>query len=342
MTFLRRLFGHRDERADGSGGIGDPRGGADDRLRETGERLGMTLPPLLVAAERVAATVAQGVHGRRRTGQGETFWQFRGYRAGDDPATAIDWRQSAKGQRLFVRENEWEAAQSVWLWSDPSPSMRFRSSANLPTKGERAELLTLALTVLLSRAGEHVALIGQETGLTTGKVAVNRVAERLLRARDMKTGNGDVPPPMPLPRHAHTVWISDFLAPVETIDAAMRAYAARGVTGHMVQVLDPAEETLPYHGRVRFEGLEGEEPVTVSSVEALREAYSRRMMARQQCFADEARRVGWTFSMHRTDRPPQAILLTLHALLSGLAGGQAVAGSTAWRADHLGARTAES
>ena len=102
------------------------------------------MPPLLVAAERVAATVAQGVHGRRRVGQGETFWQFRQYQPGD-AASRIDWRESAKSQRLYVRETEWEAAQSVWLWRDASPSMDYSSAGisavRWPTKGERAELL---------------------------------------------------------------------------------------------------------------------------------------------------------------------------------------------------------
>ena len=47
------------------------------------EWLGARLPPLMVQAERVAATVAQGVHGRRRVGQGDSFWQFRAFVAGD-------------------------------------------------------------------------------------------------------------------------------------------------------------------------------------------------------------------------------------------------------------------
>ena len=91
-------------------------------LHHRAEELAAHLPPLLVAAERVAATVSQGVHGRRRVGQGETFWQFRRYQFGDS-TQLIDWRQSAKSQPVYVRETEWEAAQSVWLWRDGSPSM---------------------------------------------------------------------------------------------------------------------------------------------------------------------------------------------------------------------------
>ena len=46
-------------------------------IHQRAELLAERLPPLLVAAERVAMTVAQGVHGRRRVGVGETFWQFQ-------------------------------------------------------------------------------------------------------------------------------------------------------------------------------------------------------------------------------------------------------------------------
>src|SRR5215472_8820812 len=97
------------------------------RLQHRAEQAAAALPPLLVAATRVAATVAQGVHGRRRVGQGETFWQFRQYQPGDS-AQRIDWRESAKSQRLYVRETEWEAAQSVWLWRDASASMDYAST----------------------------------------------------------------------------------------------------------------------------------------------------------------------------------------------------------------------
>src|ERR1044071_6317373 len=128
-------------------------------LQHRAEQIAGRLPPLLVAAERVAATVAQGVHGRRRVGQGETFWQFRQYEPGDS-AQRIDWRESAKSQRLYVRETEWEAAQSVWLWRDASPSMDYASSGALPTKRSRADLLLVALAALLVRGGERASMLG--------------------------------------------------------------------------------------------------------------------------------------------------------------------------------------
>ncbi|HZH47161.1 MAG TPA: DUF58 domain-containing protein, partial [Roseococcus sp.] len=139
------------------------------------------LPPLVVEAERVAATIMQGAHGRRRAGQGDAFWQFRPYSPGDS-AARVDWRQSAKAQRLFVRETEWEAAQTVVLWRDASHSMDWRSRPALPTKAERAALLLLALAALLLRGGERVRLLPGPPRAFAGRGALPALADALSRA----------------------------------------------------------------------------------------------------------------------------------------------------------------
>ncbi len=278
------------------------------------EELASTLPPLLVAAERVASTVAQGVHGRRRIGQGDAFWQYRAYQAGDT-AHKIDWRQSAKTQHVFIRENEWEAAQSVWLWRDDSPSMHYASQRNLPHKGERAGLLLLALAALLMHGGERVALLGEGYPPALGRATLVRLAETL--ARDNKAG-ANIPARDPLPRHAHTVLLSDFLGPMEEIEAAVHGFAGRGVNGHLVQILDPAEETLPFNGRIRFEGFEEEGTTLINRTETVRDEYVRRLAARREALQALCRHRGWTFSLHHTDASPQSALLALFGLLSQL------------------------
>jgi uncharacterized protein (DUF58 family) len=109
---------------------------------------------------------------------GETFWQFRAYQAGD-AAGEIDWRQSARSRGLFVREQEWEAAESVWLWCDLSRSMSFRSGQALPPKWERAALLALALASLLVRGGERVALLGAGPRPAGGRFGLEQFARCL-------------------------------------------------------------------------------------------------------------------------------------------------------------------
>ncbi len=275
------------------------------------EALGSRLPPLLVAAKRVAATVAQGVHGRRRTGQGESFWQFRPFTAGD-PVTRIDWRQSAKSDRAFVRETEWEAAQTILLWRDASPSMRWRSRLAASEKQERAGLLLLALAALLLRGGERVALLGERP--VSGRAGLDRLAETL----DRSTGDADesgLPPEAFVPRHAQVVLIGDFLAPLEQIQANVARFAAIPSSVHMLQILDPAEATLPYKGRVRFQGLEREEETLIPRVEAVREAYAKALKAHQAGLATIAAGAGCRLAVHYTDQPAEAALLGLYTAL---------------------------
>ena len=274
-----------------------------------GEHLAAAFPPLLVAAERVANTVVQGVHGRRRTGQGETFWQFRSYAPGD-PVTRIDWRASAKSTRLYVRETEWEAAQSVWLWRDASPSMDYSSAPSLPTKRERAEILLLALASLLLRGGERLTLLNSGEPPGSGRAALTRLAHRLDAA------SPSLPDYEMVPRHGQIVLIGDLLSPLFEIEALISRFAQRGTRGHLLQILDPAEATLPFNGRVRFEGLEGETPLIMSRAEAVREAYIEKLAHHRNGLAETARLSRWTLATHRTDAPPQHALLGLYNALT--------------------------
>ncbi len=278
------------------------------------EQLAARLPPLLVAAERVAATVAQGVHGRRRVGQGDSFWQFRQFLAGD-PVQRIDWRQSAKGDRTFVRETEWEAAQSVWLWRDASAGMRWRSDRRLPEKAERAELLTLALASLLLRGGERVALLGAGMRPVSGRSMIELFAEAVARRGDCGALSG-LPPAANLPRYGRVVLIGDFLSPLPDVQQAVARLAQLPVSGHLLQVLDPAEAALPFRGRIRFEGLRREGAALIGKVEGIRDDYQAKLAAQQDGLRAIAAAAGWSFAVHITDHPPETALMGLYLALA--------------------------
>ncbi len=286
-------------------------------LRQQAEGLADRLPPLLVAAERVAATVAQGVHGRRRVGVGETFWQFRPYSPGDS-TSRIDWRQSARTDQLFLRDQEWEAAESVWLWADASASMVYQSAPNWPTKADRALLLLLALGSLLTRAGERIALLGRRRRPSGGRVGMATLCEDLL-ARPAPAPS--LAPIQTLPRFARMVLISDFFTPLEQLRERLRGFVAMGVRGHLLQVLDPAEPELPFAGRVRFEGLEQDGVALIGNVDGVRQRYRGRLEAHGAGLRDLARSFGWTFGTHVCDRPPEPPLLALYTALSTKAQG---------------------
>ncbi len=298
-------------------------------LHNRAELLAAKLPPLMVAAERVAATVAQGVHGRRRVGQGETFWQFRSYEQGD-PIQHIDWRRSGRSDNVFIRETEWEAAQSVWLWSDASPSMQYSSTKKLPTKAEHADLLTLALASLLVRGGEHVAPLGRGSIPSTGKMALNLLAAAMEAreaeiANSAKPGLGSLPPFEQIPKHGRVVLVSDFLEPLEEINRAVGVFSDRGVDGYILQVLDPAEQSLPFGGRTRFEGTENEGNALIGRVEGVRDGYKSEMAAQRRGLDAIARTAGWGYGIHMTNQPPEATLLKLYVALTA---------TTEWTGTH--------
>jgi uncharacterized protein (DUF58 family) len=290
-----------------------------NRLQTEAHGLADRLPDLVLEAMRISSTVAHGIHGRRRAGPGETFWQFRQYNEVDS-ATLIDWRRSASSDHLFVREREWEAAHTVWLWPDLSPSMQFASHLSSTTKRDRAVVLALAIAELLVRGGERVGLLGL-TRPTASRKAAARLAEALAMHAQAKELTESLPPEIRLARFSGAILISDFLDPVDAITARLRAIASAGVGGHLVQVLDPAEETLPYEGRTEFLGLEGDDRWIADRAESLRGQYRERLEAHRAALADAARRLGWTLLVHHTDRSATEPILSLVMRLAGHAGG---------------------
>ena len=278
---------------------------------DTAETLAASLPPLMVRADRLASAVSLGVHGRRQAGIGQSFWQFHHYRQGDS-ATAVDWRQSAKSQHLYVREREWEAAQSVWLWRDGSPSMRFSSDGE--SKIDRASLLAVALSVLLVRGGERVALFGGQEAPANSRAATRRIGFAL---SEMAPKDDAVPPEAKLPRHAQFVWFGDFLAPMEQIEAAIRRLTRANAGGRLVHIIDPAEEDFPYSGRTRFESVRGDLSRILGRAESVAGDYRARFKAHSEAVALLARTLGWNYLAHRTDRSPQTALVALYADLGG-------------------------
>jgi uncharacterized protein (DUF58 family) len=278
-------------------------------LEREAHSLADRLPELLIDAKRIASTVAHGIHGRRRAGPGETFWQFRQFQS-NDSAQLIDWRRSASSDHLYVREREWEAAHTIWLWPNLSRSMRFRSHLAPTTKRDRAILLTLATAELLVRGGERTAFLGLMPP-TASRNAAKRIAEAIVIHSDATPLTDSQPPKTHLSRFSGAVIFSDFLDPIDRVREHIEALAGDGVMGHLVQVLDPAEETLPYEGRTEFLGPDGSERWVADRVESLRGRYRERFEAHRASIVEIARRFGWSFIIHHTDRPTSEPLLAL-------------------------------
>jgi uncharacterized protein (DUF58 family) len=272
--------------------------------------LAASMPRLVVAARRTSASVVHGLHGRRRAGPGESFWQFRRYSPGES-ASRIDWRRSALSDHLYVREQEWEAAHTVWIWIDRSRSMAYRSDLAQDSKLERAVVLGLALADLLVRGGERVGLIGLGRP-TASRRAVDILAEMLLAAPPDEA----LPAAQPLPPQSEAVLIGDFLEPEFDIATTIRGLAGRGARGHAVAVSDPIEETFPFSGRTEFRDPEAMTRFTWGRAQDLRDEYGVRLNAHREALRLIAGPLGWSVALHRTDRPASEALLALYTQLA--------------------------
>ena len=279
-----------------------------------------TMPRLVLEARRVASSVIHGLHGRRRAGPGENFWQYRRFMSGE-PAQQVDWRRSARDDHLYVREREWEASHTIWLWADRSPSMAFASARNADSKLERALVVAFALAEVLVQGGERVGVPGLLRP-TASRNVIEKMAEAILHDASER---GSLPPsfaPSPL---AEVVMLSDLWSPIGEVRETIAQLSATGAHGHVVQIVDPAEESFPYSGRIEFIEPEGAGSVTAGRAETWRNDYQGLIARHRAAIRNETDQRGWSFAIHRTDRPASELLLVLHSRMGANAQQTAVA-----------------
>jgi uncharacterized protein (DUF58 family) len=286
--------------------------------------LAASMPRLILEARRVAATVIHGLHGRRRAGSGENFWQYRRFVSGE-AAARVDWRRSARDDHLYVREQEWEAAHTVWIWPDRSQSMTFASTAALDTKLERSLVIALALAEVLVEGGERIGIPGLMRP-TASRNVVERIAQAIVHDQTERTS---LPPTFSPSALAETVVLSDFWSPIARVHETIAQLSANGSAGHVVQIVDPAEETFPYAGRIEFVEPEGAGTITAGRAESWRADYIERIKRHRAEIRTETDRLGWSFIVHRTDRPASELLIKLHGQLGA---GREGVGINRWHA----------
>ncbi len=270
--------------------------------------LAASLPRLMLEARHIAATIIHGLHGRRRAGSGENFWQYRRFVSGE-PARRVDWRRSARDDHLYVREQEWEAAHTVWIWPDRSPSMMFTSSLAHESKLDRTLVIAFALAEVLVEGGERVGIPGLMRP-TASRNVIDKMAQAMLHDGSERSS---LPPsfsPAPL---SEVVMLSDFWSPIAEFRDTLAQLSGARTSMHVIQVVDPAEETFPYSGRIEFLEPEGLGSVIAGRAETWREDYVRKLAEHRAFMRVETGKLGASFIIHRTDRPASELVLALHA-----------------------------
>jgi uncharacterized protein (DUF58 family) len=272
------------------------------------------LPDCLVEARRIANTVIAGWHGRKKRGVGENFWQFRPFVEGDS-LSRVDWRRSARDDHTYIRDREWEAAHTIWLWAGLSPSMMFKSTLGTVSKESRALVLMLATAEIMARSGERIGCPG-----VMEPVAARNAAERLAYALAHADPATTLPDTNMIRGSSDIVLFGDFLEPVTDVLTSLQPLSRRGLQGHVVEIADPVEESFPYAGRVEFQDPATGAKFLSGRSETLQEEYRTVYFARREGLREGLRHMGWNFVAHNTGRLASEALVSVHMYLSGQPG----------------------
>lgn len=289
-------------------------------IRRKAEEISSSLPALMMQAEKIAASAMHGEHAQRKSGTGEKFWQYRPYHSGDRPQD-IDWRQSGKTDHIFIKQREWQTTQRTYFWCASGKGMQFSSSKKLPTKQEAAQVLTLALALLMTRAEDQVGIFGDpKTGRSEHTI------EKIARILHENFYGSNAPLPETAlfipPAHSALVMAGDFLAPLPVIESGFSVLSGNIKNAMVLQVLDPSEISLDFSGRVLFEGLQKSDSETIDSVSGIRAAYQKRMADHIESIKTLCRDHGWFYILHRTDQDASETLRNIWESLAQSGGRQ--------------------
>jgi uncharacterized protein (DUF58 family) len=231
-----------------------------------------------------------------------------------EAAGRVDWRRSARDDRLYVREREWEAPHAIWLWVDRSASMAFASDLADAPKIERALVIGLALADTLVEGGERVGLMGRTRPSATRRIIETVATSYGLPGPDQ---DDDLPPDARLGRLDEVLLIGDFLVPLDELVRRVETLSAGGARGHLLMVVDPVEETFPFAGQAILHDLEAGLSLRIGDAASWGEAYRTRIGAHRAAIADFCRRRGWSLTIHHTDRPASEAALRVLTLVAG-------------------------
>ncbi len=287
-------------------------------LRSDAERVSDPLPALMMQAQDIASSIIHGQHGQRKSGSGEKFWQFREYQDSDRPQD-IDWRQSAKTDQVFTKQKEWQTTQKTYLWCSGGASMAFSSDKKLITKQNCAQLMTLALSILLSRGEEQIGVFG-EPSTGRGENAINTIGHYLIERPYIDEALPNIQH-FHIPRNAAVICAGDFLSPLADIEHVLSSLSERAETCFIVQILDPMELSLSYEGRIRFEGIGDDDTTLINHIGSVRSEYMSLMAEHLSSVQDLCTKHGMHYALHQTDHDISDTLRSLSSFIEQREGG---------------------
>jgi uncharacterized protein (DUF58 family) len=236
------------------------------------------LGDLELVAREVVEGLRVGSHRSPLKGFSTEFAHHRQYSPGD-PIKSIDWRVFGRTEKYFTKLYEAETNYDCHILMDSSASMSYGSGK--VSKLEYAKFLAASIAYIILKQRDSVGLSVFDSEVRAympprSSMSVILEIDRMLRVTkpEPKTTIAkqlhDIA--MLMKRRSFVVLISDLFSDVDDIMAGLDHLKFDGHNVVVIQTLDPYELEFPFKGTWRFEGLEGEEPLTTQT-DRMRESY---------------------------------------------------------------------
>lgn len=288
-------------------------------------RIVAAIDDLELAARLVVEGLRAGAERSPFLGGGAEFQQHRPYQVGDD-LKHVDWKASARHDRLLTRQLRETTNATVLLVLDTSASMAFPEGAH--RKFRSAQVAAAALAWLVIEQGHAVGLLtttsdasaADGVGLVYVAPRTGRAHRQAVLAALARLEPAAIWPAVQTLRRAMSllrrrsvlVVLSDFYDDEEAVRRTLGEAARRGHDVRQWQFVAPEERALPTSGAHEFEDLESGVRCLVNTAQ-VGAAYAAAHAAFLARCRTGAQRDGIAYALIDTGMPPErALRETLH------------------------------
>jgi uncharacterized protein (DUF58 family) len=273
----------------------------------------MSIRNLEMRARVVVEGFWTGIHRSPYHGFSVEFTEYRQYTPGDDPRY-LDWRVFARSDRYFIKKFEDETNLRCHLLVDNSRSMTYGSNGY--TKAQYAATLAATLACFLYLQGDAVGLLTFDEDVRDYLPARHRAGHlrHLMLALEKPAGgqNTNLAPPLKriadiVRKRGLMVLLSDFLAPIEKLEAELITLTAAGNEVILFQILDPAELAFEFAAPTMFRDLESGRTLFIDPATARKE-YLRRLEAHCANLRVTCQKLGVSYLRLATNQPLERAL----------------------------------
>jgi len=271
------------------------------------------LGDLELIAREVVEGLRVGSHRSPLRGFSTEFAHHRQYAPGD-ALRDLDWRVYGRTDRYYTKLYEAETNFDCTILIDASSSMSYASGK--VSKLEYAKFLAASLAYVVLKQRDSVGLSVFDSEVRTylpprSAMGVILDLDRSLReVRSLPRTSiaeqlRDIA--LMMKRRSFVVLVSDLFSDVEDILAGLDRLRYDGHNVVVLHTLDPYELAFPFEGIWRFDGLEGEDPVTTQP-ERIREEYLVNLSAYLEALKAGCAGSEVEYSMVDTSRPLDEVL----------------------------------